>query len=292
MMTTRLMRCWLATAATLTVTAALLAPPAAAGPGPGLSTDDPPTHDTSGATGDTGNTGDGSGDPIDVGDLVDPDPAEPGPVGHTGAATYAMVSTQGAVAPHSLASVDGTEGVDTVTATLDDGAFLAVIIIDDADDATEFRFQGAVPDGHTAVVQQDGSVAIFDAEGNPAGGWEKPWAVDAAGKPVSTSFTIEGETLVQTVNHIGHAYPVVADPCGGWSRLLRCAVAATLVVVAVSQCGSGNAVGCAGAVAGAVEVISNIVEDSIEDSQQKKPEPPRPQPRPRPKPRCSRPGCR
>ena len=193
---------------------------------------------------------------------------EPDPVAQTGAATYEMVSLPGSDAPHGLATVDGTGDVSTVTATLnDDGAFLAVLIIDDADDPTEFRFQGAVPNGHTAEVQPDGSVAIFDASGNPAGGWAAPWARDAEGFSVSTSFAVEGTTLVHPVNHIGHAYPVIADPCGSWTQFFACATAAATIVSAFAACGSGfGAPACAPAIVTAVAAVGAAAATHIEST--------------------------
>ncbi len=43
-----------------------------------------------------------------------------------------------------------------------------------------------------------------------------PWAYDARGVPVPTNYRIEGTTIVQTVDHRGVAYPVVADPKFTW----------------------------------------------------------------------------
>lgn len=37
-----------------------------------------------------------------------------------------------------------------------DAAVLAVVIIDDATDPTEYRFDGAIPDGYTARIESDG----------------------------------------------------------------------------------------------------------------------------------------
>ena len=150
-MATRITRSWLAPVAVLAITALTLASPALAVPG------EDPLLD---------NTGGESGGPMDFGGLLEADFG-----GETGVATYEMVSLPGSDAPHALAAIDGSDAVSTVTATLnDDGAFLAVLIIDDADDPTEFRFEGAVPVGHIAEVESDGSVTIYDAYGNPAGG--------------------------------------------------------------------------------------------------------------------------
>ena len=39
-----------------------------------------------------------------------------------------------------------------------------------------------------------------------------PWAIDADAQAVPTRFTLDGTTLVQTVDHDDAVYPVVADP--------------------------------------------------------------------------------
>ena len=96
-------------------------------------------------------------------------------------------------------------------------------------------------------LQLDGSVQLVDADGNEAGIIATPWALDATGAEIPTSFALDGSTLVQTVNHHGATYPVIADPCG-WSwrgalDRLTVAAAAVLVVpacappVAIATCG-------------------------------------------------------
>ena len=103
---------------------------------------------------------------------------------------------------------------------------LVLLIIDNADAPTEYRFEGAIPEGHSATVTENGSVQFFDADGIEAGGVMAPWAVDADGKNIPTSHTIDGTTIVQTVEHHGAVYPVVADPL--WIPvgvvIVRCAV--------------------------------------------------------------------
>ncbi len=267
----------LATIAVSTVLAAMLAVPAvASADGDGLLTQ---------------GTGIGTGGPVDIGDLAEGEGLETGPVAHTGAATYTMVSTPDSVAPHGLAAVGGTSGVSAVTATLRDGAFLAVVIVDDAADPSEYRFQGAVPYGHTAKVQADGSVAIFDAEQNRAGGWETPWAVDADGKPVSTNFTVQGDTLVQTVDHTGHTYPVIADPCGGWSNFLSCVAVGAAVLTAISACGASAGSACGPAVLTVISTVGQSINQHMNSSNPSRPAPP-PKPKPLRQARCARPGCR
>ena len=61
-------------------------------------------------------------------------------------------------------------------------------------------------------MHPDGSVRFFDTDGNEVAGILAPWAVDADAKMVPTHYTLDGTTLVQTVDHRRAAYPVVADP--------------------------------------------------------------------------------
>lgn len=76
---------------------------------------------------------------------------------------------------------------------------------------TEYRFPLEVPSDSEILIQDNGSVSITNEDGM---GFEieTPWAVDANGDAVPTSYRLEGTTLVQTVKHTGAAYPVVADP--------------------------------------------------------------------------------
>jgi len=85
-------------------------------------------------------------------------------------------------------------------------------VINDASAPTEYRFDVAV-DGTPAQLEiVDGSVAVQDATGATVNTINPAWALDANGASVSTSYSVEGGTLVQHVEHAGAAYPVVADP--------------------------------------------------------------------------------
>jgi hypothetical protein len=58
-------------------------------------------------------------------------------------------------------------------------------------------------------------VNVLSGDGMPAGHFRAPWATDATGREVPTSYRLEGTVLVQTVAHSGN-YPVVADPHYTW----------------------------------------------------------------------------
>ena len=183
------------------------------------------------------------------------------PIANTGALTYEMVWTPDATSPSKLDGITHGDGVTVSTGTIgDDGTFMVLLQIDSADDATEYRFDNAVPEGHTAELQPNGSVTFTDADGNETAVIAPPWAYDATGAAIPTSFALDGSTLVQTVEHQGAVYPVIADPCGwSWRGLLDCAMVVAAVTVAASACTPPIAVAtCAPAVAGAAYVYVTI----------------------------------
>ena len=79
---------------------------------------------------------------------------------------------------------------------------------------TSATFSVAVPEG--AVLRDEGdqvSLAL-EAEGVRLtfAEFDKPWAVDANGVSLPTEYLVSGDTIVQTVDTTGAAFPVVADP--------------------------------------------------------------------------------
>lgn len=137
------------------------------------------------------------------------------------------VSSSAAVDPGALPEglFDGA-GEAVLTTTLGDAAISSfatekgtqtLIRVDSADAAHEYRFALSLPTGAGATVEPDGSVAVRSAAGDLLGGYESPWAYDALGSPVETRFTLDGNTLVQTVEFDqATAFPVIADPSDAW----------------------------------------------------------------------------
>ncbi|AHU90582.1 hypothetical protein CQ11_08130 [Trueperella pyogenes] len=73
-------------------------------------------------------------------------------------------------------------------------------------------------EGAPAVINEDGSVELAV---------QAPWAVDAHGNSVPTHYEIEGNVLIQVVDHSklsADSYPVVADPVWIPAWLFRCLV--------------------------------------------------------------------
>ncbi|MCP4309044.1 MAG: hypothetical protein GY788_30060 [bacterium] len=93
------------------------------------------------------------------------------------------------------------------------GAVTLIEIVDKtAPDKYTFEFD--LPKGwELEKPAESGAVTILDADGESVGAVAPPWAVDADGNALATSFAVHGKNrLVQTVDHDGAAYPVLADP--------------------------------------------------------------------------------
>jgi hypothetical protein len=86
-------------------------------------------------------------------------------------------------------------------------------VIDGATAATEYSYRMELTDGASVTHLNNGAFAIVDAHGLPVGGISAPWAVDANGVGLPTSYSLEGSTLTQHVDlSAATAFPVVADP--------------------------------------------------------------------------------
>jgi len=86
----------------------------------------------------------------------------------------------------------------------------------------------------TAVVTPDGRIEIYGKEtGDLVGRISAPWAYDANGVAVPTSYSIDGSAPVQTIEHsVTSAYPVVAAPC--WSCIAAQAIGIVVTVTALA----------------------------------------------------------
>ena len=81
------------------------------------------------------------------------------------------------------------------------------------------EFSHDLPAGFKLSDDGEGGIEVLNARQEVVGVIAAPWAVDANGVAVQTEYKLRGGVLVQTVNHIGAAYPVVADPSVtlGWN---------------------------------------------------------------------------
>ena len=193
----------------------------------------------------TGEDGDGDGEeqPTDNDGLEGLQPEGPiGPVGSTGVPTYGAVWAPDAMVPTAVEILSDDANVELFTHELEDRSlFAALLLIDSHEAPAKYRFENAVPDGHTPELQPDGSVRFFDSDGNESGGVASPWAIDANGEEVPTRYTLDGTALIQVVDHEGAAYPVVADPVWLAAIVLVARVAPTAYAI-LQTCGPAQCV--------------------------------------------------
>lgn len=101
----------------------------------------------------------------------------------------------------------------------------AVLVIPNADAPASYDFDIDAPEGTVAEHHADGSVTLL-RPGTTEDGvqvdtviatFNAPWAVDANGVSVPTSYSFDGTTLTQKIDFSAvTAFPVVADPKVDW----------------------------------------------------------------------------
>ncbi|HEY5806133.1 MAG TPA: hypothetical protein VIS56_01975 [Candidatus Saccharimonadales bacterium] len=118
-----------------------------------------------------------------------------------------------AVAPGVVAYDSGNGSANAVQAN-EDGSVRMLTIIDNPQAPTEYSYKVTVPEGGRIELTEDGGAAVFDVNNELITAVGTPWAKDANGAPVNTWFTIDGQNLIQHVQHDvpGVVYPVTADP--------------------------------------------------------------------------------
>lgn len=131
-----------------------------------------------------------------------PTSGEPGVAAGAGV-VYEAAGQQSALAVQSVDQADMDDVASGVMTT---------ITIPDAQAPSSYLFPLDLPAGSVVDQDEDGNIAVLDAEGNALGVFPMPWAVDSDGKDVRTWFEVTSQGLVQHVDHEGAAYPVVADP--------------------------------------------------------------------------------
>ena len=123
-------------------------------------------------------------------------------------------SSEVTVAGQAVVAQSTDESFDTIAQITDDGV-RAVVNITGSDAPDSYEFELDVPEGAVLVLADDGGIDIaLDTDGVTAvvGRVEAPWAVDADGNEIVTSYRLDGNVLTQYVDHVGATYPVMADP--------------------------------------------------------------------------------
>lgn len=115
--------------------------------------------------------------------------------------------------------VDESQDTSFVVDAIDDGVRV-MSVLETPDAPTRIDYLLEIPDGAELLERADGSVDVgFVADGIQVviATLDAPWAVDARGKAVDTSFEVHGTALTQTVRPgVGATYPITADPTLKW----------------------------------------------------------------------------
>ena len=90
--------------------------------------------------------------------------------------------------------------------------FSSYIVIHDETAPTSYEFDLTLPTGYKLSENGIGGVNIVNANDEIEGIIAVPWAFDDNGDAVTTHFKLNGDTLVQSVEHANAVYPVIADP--------------------------------------------------------------------------------
>lgn len=146
------------------------------------------------------------------------------------------VAVKGVTLTVGLPEADAADqgvALDDGTVTYDTQAFSSSVVASErgvqflttiagADAPTRYEYAIDVPTGGSLKEIGGGAAAVFDEEGDPVVMILPAWAKDANGADVSTRYVVEGEKLVQYVQHDrpGVAYPVVADPQFAWMGIV------------------------------------------------------------------------
>lgn len=107
--------------------------------------------------------------------------------------------------------VAASEEKESDTTVLSDGVRVMSLLSEGESSAL---FEIELPYGASLVPNEGGFNLVIDADGSKVvlGQVEEPWAVDADGTRLPTSYSLSGSTLTQHVDTAGAAYPIVADP--------------------------------------------------------------------------------
>ncbi|MGV0153186.1 hypothetical protein ACSW29_07600 [Rhodococcus sp. GB-02] len=120
----------------------------------------------------------------------------------------------GTIASPLMAYSPGGQSSLRVFDPISDG-YRFFFLIHDETSSHESVIPVTVPPGGRMSVNPDGTVTVFDADGNPVSTIDAPWAYDANGTPIPTHYEIRDGQLVQVVDTAGIEnvlYPILADP--------------------------------------------------------------------------------
>lgn len=130
--------------------------------------------------------------------------------------TFEVSETTTVEAADGVVVAEGEASETFVGQTTEAGGQLIYVMEDATADPT-VTINTEVPAGYSWLPSEDGGVALQSADSEtPLVVVSAPWAVDAAGTPLNTSFSVTEAGLVQTIDTTGAVFPVVADPDWWW----------------------------------------------------------------------------
>ncbi|GLH95205.1 hypothetical protein [Phytohabitans aurantiacus] len=118
----------------------------------------------------------------------------------------------------TLVYADTDRDYDVAVQSLANDSVRILVTLADRSAPSEYRFPLTLPIGSRLSATVDGGFYVMTAnDAEVLGKIEAPWATDAAGTAVPTSYRLQGDTIVQTVRTDDKTiFPVVADPTFGW----------------------------------------------------------------------------
>ena len=149
-----------------------------------------------------------------------------------------------------VASVSADDHKHSLVAESEDRQSLLTLLDKGSSVAT---FTMTIPEGFAAELDVDGGIQLKNTEENIVVPFiAKPWARDANGKSLPTSYSLTGTLITQQVSTYGAEFPIVADPSIQWIPFPVIAMwgwqADTVRNVIASFLVAAATVGCAAAV--------------------------------------------
>lgn len=128
----------------------------------------------------------------------------------------AMTRTRVTEASGATVVRDAIGDVDLKITTSNSG-FAVAAELESVNSPHQLRFDVSIPEGAFLVLTEEGSIDVVGKDGFTLGTFATPWAVDTNGSDVATSYSLDGNTIVQTVDPVARGlYPVIADPTFDW----------------------------------------------------------------------------
>lgn len=90
-----------------------------------------------------------------------------------------------------------------------------ISVLADSGSPTSTAFAVTLPPDQSLQVDSLGGVLVIQ-EGVSVGRFSAPWAIDAAGTSLPTSYVLTDDTITQTIDTAGAQFPIVADPHYTW----------------------------------------------------------------------------